>query len=1031
MHPVDSTIHPFSLPDNHLQPSPFQNFPFPHAAFRNESNTSRNLSDRNIRAETISYYANQFVILKVKTILLTVFTQTTTRSTEHISLNQQEESYLQLFSEDFLIDYYWQAHEFKCEMIKKSCCRVIEQRIARGKERYLLSLAEMFLEKIREGKSFAVFLESLQCPSYLKSFLIDYLYRNLFSYNEIRKNKTIEFFNSLTTIDLNELTIHPQHFPAFFNQLQGCRSLKISFNTLMRKYESHGYAARDAKSLVAQPSSSQFFNPPALREDLFEMFFEILPCGLKEIKLEEADYHLSDDRLQRLAQRCPFLVVIHISDAARVSADGWKHLSSFSFLSNVSLINCKNINDAVLYQLCNQCRQLNTANITPYTTISRPALFNLMGLCLYNSIYFFLEYPQKRIPDTLIKEIQQGSAFLLYKKDRKTILHILAKYPHSPLIYDIFYGFIKANGQINEQDEMGNTALHLSILYDNLPLFNLLMQRSDLLIDPINREGETPLFLAMQASVEMVEQLVKCRANPNIPNHKGLTPLEKGMINFYYLTDRNGLSDFAKISQILNHEYEKCLKKIDRLFQGAFIPDLAFRFKPNSYSVWERIVLLGAKKGYGCNNLVQNGRALKLGESLKFLHDKQEAIASNELLQSVFQLSGRQFGNILNTLCQRAGSHFFQQHFEEVFKTLPLLILFVEESQFIALCEKLFQERQLDVNYIFPCGVSLLFFAKYFNRSTITRYLEEKRAQIQFGPITHSIMKRKLLANIFGLTGSFKYNSSSVALEGMWEFAVNPFMMSTVSHFFSKAEAQNLRQEVENILQKAYLEGDMTQLLKALEEEQFVFLISGFIGHYTPIFFYKDFIFIINRGAASEEMGTIFCKRFEHDWLSPQVLEFLKAMRFLNQEEYVASLKELIHALDLLDWKEKDSVIEEIIASTSFKKQKVPNCGIANFKPFIYFYALFLSFKSKKVQSFYKDPQLLAIKAKEVYKKFTFFMECHSISTLIDAQERQRIRNFPNKEEFKRNLKRYLEQPIERSKEDMDFVEVFLDNMLT
>jgi ankyrin repeat protein len=90
---------------------------------------------------------------------------------------------------------------------------------------------------------------------------------------------------------------------------------------------------------------------------------------------------------------------------------------------------------------------------------------------------------------------------------------------------------------INAKDEAGKTPLHLAAGTPHTSLVQWLLGKG-VSLDAQDQEGNTPLHLAANSAVEtretMMSLLLKAGANPNIPNAKGVTPIEEQVLKMAF-----------------------------------------------------------------------------------------------------------------------------------------------------------------------------------------------------------------------------------------------------------------------------------------------------------------------------------------------------------------------------------------------------------------------------------------------------------------------------------------------------------------
>lgn len=82
-----------------------------------------------------------------------------------------------------------------------------------------------------------------------------------------------------------------------------------------------------------------------------------------------------------------------------------------------------------------------------------------------------------------------------------------------------------ARVDVNKTDAQGFTPLMLAAQYQSREIFNLLLKRKDIQLEiETPWHGNTALFSAYKfGTQEMVDTLLKCGANPDHKNHRGMT----------------------------------------------------------------------------------------------------------------------------------------------------------------------------------------------------------------------------------------------------------------------------------------------------------------------------------------------------------------------------------------------------------------------------------------------------------------------------------------------------------------------------
>ncbi|CAH1156122.1 unnamed protein product [Phaedon cochleariae] len=85
---------------------------------------------------------------------------------------------------------------------------------------------------------------------------------------------------------------------------------------------------------------------------------------------------------------------------------------------------------------------------------------------------------------------------------------------------------VEAGKSINLNDNTGNTAMHVSVMKNNIEILKYLLSNEDIIINRRNFLGQTPLFLAVKyGHIELTKCLIDNGANVNISNYEDITPL--------------------------------------------------------------------------------------------------------------------------------------------------------------------------------------------------------------------------------------------------------------------------------------------------------------------------------------------------------------------------------------------------------------------------------------------------------------------------------------------------------------------------
>lgn len=111
-------------------------------------------------------------------------------------------------------------------------------------------------------------------------------------------------------------------------------------------------------------------------------------------------------------------------------------------------------------------------------------------------------------------------------KDNKgiTALHLAAIIPNKE-IFEMLMDSGTGDKSLNGQDAIGNTPLHVAVMYRNIEIANLLIEaKADVNIKEI--DGQTPLHFACRLGrKDIIDMLIKAKANLNSKDTRGMTPL--------------------------------------------------------------------------------------------------------------------------------------------------------------------------------------------------------------------------------------------------------------------------------------------------------------------------------------------------------------------------------------------------------------------------------------------------------------------------------------------------------------------------
>jgi ankyrin repeat protein len=100
----------------------------------------------------------------------------------------------------------------------------------------------------------------------------------------------------------------------------------------------------------------------------------------------------------------------------------------------------------------------------------------------------------------------------------KSALRKAARNGHTQVCENILLWFVDVNP--NSANQAGNTALHIAVRKENLPLVNLLLEDFAIQIDIKNQKGQTPLSIASCKGFESIRQRLEEKREAMIRDHK-------------------------------------------------------------------------------------------------------------------------------------------------------------------------------------------------------------------------------------------------------------------------------------------------------------------------------------------------------------------------------------------------------------------------------------------------------------------------------------------------------------------------------
>jgi uncharacterized protein len=130
----------------------------------------------------------------------------------------------------------------------------------------------------------------------------------------------------------------------------------------------------------------------------------------------------------------------------------------------------------------------------------------------------------------------------------------------------------------NEQNRLGNTALHEAIIHEDSTSAHVLADNRTKL-DIQNMYGETPLYLAVCYNrFNLVRHMLEKKANPNIPNERGIFPLMRAIYDNHASIAQLFSSDERTDINARGYQGNTALHIAAAMFHGmAYIPALLAR----------------------------------------------------------------------------------------------------------------------------------------------------------------------------------------------------------------------------------------------------------------------------------------------------------------------------------------------------------------------------------------------------------------------------------------------------------------------
>lgn len=146
----------------------------------------------------------------------------------------------------------------------------------------------------------------------------------------------------------------------------------------------------------------------------------------------------------------------------------------------------------------------------------------------------------------------------VYGKQRKTILHLAAKYCSKIAIPVYCHLVLKVNPRTKTQ-KTHTCALHYACAKGNLLLVKFLLSLRECCVDPLRKNGETPLFIAIKYNrTDIAELLISRGANIHLQDKKKWTmahwACRNGNAKILSLLVDKGIS-----LQNLTADFESCL----------------------------------------------------------------------------------------------------------------------------------------------------------------------------------------------------------------------------------------------------------------------------------------------------------------------------------------------------------------------------------------------------------------------------------------------------------------------------------------
>lgn len=234
---------------------------------------------------------------------------------------------------------------------------------------------------------------------------------------------------------------------------------------------------------------------------------------------------------------------------------------------------------------------------------------------------------------------------------------------------------------------------------------------------------------------------------------------------------------------------------------------------------------------------------------------------------------------------------------------------------------QLLLENNANPNLLTPDGHSALSLAKFYKLQyhSLRHYAEIKAELVNSSPIlkTHAKYAKyvKTLAHLCSVKGSTKFFNKTIERTGISGTFIS---LQLTKHFL------NFAKQFPALISKKQVQGFIVSHSGHPPFQEPAFLNDGFMNHYVHLFFWKNRVFLSNRGAASEKSVEIFRTRddFCFNTFKSNLSERIYSPESVFEDYWGKDLHQ-----NFKPKQEDDIYLENLLA---LPQQTVGNCGWAN-----------------------------------------------------------------------------------------------------